>query len=201
MDWTPETKALFETAVTSLQGRLLLLAERHLHPLLRQRLSAEDILQETLASAHQSPDYLLSAPDTPLYFKLRRLLFQTLADAERRHLRAQKRDLYREISFDLESSDNDSEKPATPHLHALAADISSPFTKVARQERYALLSHIMSTLPASDQRILVLRHFDNCTNAECAHILDISEKAASQRYVRALTRLQEHLTHLTEFTP
>ena len=199
MDWTPDAQALFETAVSTFRGRLLLLAEHHLHPMLRQRLTAEDLLQEMLATALRSPAYFANAADVPIYFKLRRLLFQTLADAERRHLKSHKRDAYREISIDIDDEDDDAS--AAPKIRSLAASISSPFTKVARQERHALLTDVMGELPASDRRILVLRHFDNCSNAECATILGITEKAASQRYVRALTRLQERLARLTEFTP
>ena len=199
MDWTPDAKTTFETAVATFRGRLLLLAEHHLHPMLRQRLTAEDLLQEMLATALRSPAYFANAPEVPLYFKLRRLLFQTLADAERRHLKSHKRDVYREISIDVDEDDDESS--AAPKVRSIAAEISSPFTKVARQERHALLSDVLAELPAADRRILVLRHFDNCANAECATILGISEKAASQRYVRALTRLQERLARLTEFTP
>lgn len=194
MDWTPEAHSAFEATVQTTKERLLQLADRHLHPLLRQRLTAEDILQEMLATALKSPAFFSKASEVPIYFKLRRLLFQTLADAERHHLKSRKRDLYREIPLDLEQEDPDAPTPRT-----LVAEISSPFTKVARQERYSLLSTILSSLPANDRRIIVLRHFDGCTNAECASILNLSEKAASLRYVRALTRLQERLARLTEF--
>jgi RNA polymerase sigma-70 factor (ECF subfamily) len=187
-----------EGAINAFRGRLLRLAERHLHPMLLQRMSAEDLLQETLHAAMTRRQFLEETPDVPLYFKLRQILFQTLADVERRHLRAQKRDVYREMPITWgEADDTDSEK----HIAAetLVAEISSPFTKTARQDRHALLKRVLNTLPAADRHILILRHFDNCTNAECATILAISEKAASLRYVRALARLQERLEQFTEF--
>lgn len=199
MSWTPEAQAAFEAGVTRFRSRLLRLTERHLNPLLLQRMSAEDVLQEMLRAAATKPDYFSQAPEVPLYFKLRRLLFQTLADAERRHLKAGKRDLYRELPVDIDDTDDAAD--STPHLprEALMADISSPFTKTARLDRHALLKRVLATLPTTDRRILALRHFDNCTNTECAAALEISEKAASLRYIRALTRLQERLEQFTEF--
>lgn len=188
-----------EEGIAAFRMRLLHLAERYLHPLLQQRLSAEDILQDTLRVAAQSPHFLTHSPEVPLYFKLRKLLFQTLIEAERHHLKTQKRDLYREIPITLE--DNSDATSSTPQLHqdALIANISSPFTKTARQDRHALLKQVLNTLPTSDRQILTMRHFDDCTNSECAAILNIPEKTASQRYIRALTRLQERLRKFTEF--
>ncbi len=196
---TPSPSAAFTDAAQTFRARLLRLAERHMHPMLLQRMSAEDVLQETLQTAMRHPAFLDAAPEVPIYFKLRRLLFQTLVDAERRHLKANKRDLYRELPIEIDDT-SDTEAPH-PHLPeaALAADISSPFTKTARHDRYALLKRVLATLPTTDRQILALRHFDNCTNAECAAALAISEKAASLRYVRALAKLQERLEQFTEF--
>ena len=184
-------------ALQTFRGRLLRLAERHLHPMLLQRMSAEDVLQEALQAAVARWHFLEAEPEVPLYFKLRQILFQTLVDAERSHLKAQKRNLNRELPITWGEED----APAEGHIAAevLVADISSPFTKTARQDRHALLKRVLNTLPATDRHILILRHFDNCTNAECAAILEISEKAASLRYVRALARLQERLEQFTEF--
>ena len=192
-DFATQLEAAFKT----FQPRLLRLAERHLHPMLQQRFNVEDVLQETLKAALQRPQFFEQAPEVPLYFKLRQLLIQTLADLERQHLKAQKRDVYREIPIAL----GDDETAAHSHIseQSLVAEISSPFTKVARHDRHALLKRVLATLPAPDRQILILRHFDNCSNAECATILSISEKAASLRYVRALTKLQERLERFTEF--
>ena len=42
--------------------------------------------------------------------------------------------------------------------------------------------------------MLILRHFEELTNTEVAHTLEIQEAAASKRYVRALRRLKEALS-------
>jgi RNA polymerase sigma-70 factor (ECF subfamily) len=195
----PHAITPLEDAIHIFRGRLLRLAERHLNPLLLQRMSAEDVLQETLHAAMTRKHFLEEAPEVPLYFKLRQLLFQVLVDAERRHLKAQKRAIHREMPITWGDADDDKSEGAHIAAEALVADISSPFTKTARQDRHALLKRVLNTLPTADRHLLILRHFDNCTNSECAAILEISEKAASLRYVRALARLQERLEQFTEF--
>jgi len=44
--------------------------------------------------------------------------------------------------------------------------------------------------------VLALRHFEQLSNAECARVLELSESAATKRYIRALRRLKEILTSL-----
>ena len=41
-----------------------------------------------------------------------------------------------------------------------------------------------------DQEVIALRHFEGLTNVEAAQVLAISVTAASNRYVRALSRLK-----------
>jgi DNA-directed RNA polymerase specialized sigma24 family protein len=42
----------------------------------------------------------------------------------------------------------------------------------------------------------VLRHFEQLSNPEVAETLGLKETTASSRYVRALKRLKEDLSHL-----
>jgi RNA polymerase sigma-70 factor (ECF subfamily) len=56
-----------------------------------------------------------------------------------------------------------------------------------------------------DPEVLALRHFEQLTNDEAAVVLEIEERAAAKRYVRALRRLKDMLSEmpggLTEFKP
>ena len=45
-----------------------------------------------------------------------------------------------------------------------------------------------------DREILSLRHFEQLSNDETAHLLGIGESAASKRYLRALVRLRAVLS-------
>jgi RNA polymerase sigma-70 factor (ECF subfamily) len=44
-----------------------------------------------------------------------------------------------------------------------------------------------------DREVLSLRHFEQLSNEETAHLLGLSETAASNRFVRALKRLRKAL--------
>jgi RNA polymerase sigma-70 factor (ECF subfamily) len=50
-----------------------------------------------------------------------------------------------------------------------------------------------------DREVLALRHFEELSNGEVAEVLGIQEKAASIRYVRALTRLRTILARVPGF--
>jgi RNA polymerase sigma-70 factor (ECF subfamily) len=48
----------------------------------------------------------------------------------------------------------------------------------------------------TDCEVLVMRHFDQLTNAEAAQVLGIQERAAAKRYLRALERLKDILSKM-----
>lgn len=175
--------------------RLLALAEKWLHPLLRKRMGAEDVLSEAYVNAAKRLAYFAARGDVPLYYKLRTVLLQTLAGIERRHLKAQRRDAYRERPAGGGEPDGD----GGGFLAEIPADITSPPSRVDRDERHALLRRALAALPENDRAILVMRHFDGFGNAECAAALGVAEKAASIRYVRALERLRQKLLEVSCF--
>jgi len=49
---------------------------------------------------------------------------------------------------------------------------------------------------ALDREIIALRHFEELSNSEVAQVLGLSKAAASNRYVRAMTRLQAVLERM-----
>ncbi len=50
-----------------------------------------------------------------------------------------------------------------------------------------------------DREVLTLRHFEMLNNEETAAVLGIRKSAASSRYLRALQRLKESLSDLSEW--
>lgn len=198
MDTDATRPPAWTEAFERLRPRLLAIATQRLNPLLTRRCSPEDILQDTFAAAMKRPDYFESHPEVPVYFKLRTVLLQVLTDTERRHLKSGKRDAYRERDLEAFAADDSLSAPADV-LDRFAASVTSPVSRVARDDRNALLRRAMAALPDADRDILTLRHFDGCGNTECAEILGITTKNASIRYVRALQRLRERLMAYTEF--
>jgi len=182
--------------------RLFALAEKRLNPILLKRMSAEDVLSETYANAAKRLDYFAAHDDVPIYYKLRTILIQTIADIERHHLKAQGRDAYKELRVEsggLSVAGEEAQPDGGVCVGELPADITSPVSRVDRDERHAILRRALAAMPESDRAILVMRHFDGMGNSECAAALGIAEKAASIRYVRALERLQKKLVEVSCF--
>ena len=175
--------------------RLISLAEKRLNPILLKRQSVEDVLSETYANAAKRLGYFAAHDDVPVYYKLRTILLQTLADIERRNLKAGARDAYREVENVKCKVESEESSP----FDNIPADITSPASRVDRDERHALLRRALAAMPENDRAILVMRHFDGLGNSECAAALGLTEKAASIRYVRALERLRQKLVEVSCF--
>ena len=179
------------------RARLLSLVERRLNPILLKRMSHEDMMQEVYLAAAKRLPYFVQNEDVPIYFKLRTILLQTLADIERKNLQAAGRDAYREAEVRDDAATT--AVPGALNWGQFAADVTSPLSRVDRNERHALLRAAVAALPENDRAIIVLRHFDGMGNSECAETLGIEPKAASIRYVRALERLQQKLMEVSCF--
>jgi len=193
-EFTPQRLA---EAFAEHRARLRSLAEKRLNPILLKRLSCDDVMQEAYLAAAKRLNYFAQNDDVPIYFKLRTILLQTLADIERRHLQAAGRDAYKEA--DVGDGTTETDAPGALNWGRFAADVTSPLSRVDRDERHALLRAAVAALPENDRAIIVLRHFDGMGNSECAAALGIEPKAASIRYVRALERLRRKLVEVSCF--
>lgn len=194
----PGEMALLDSAAKGDQASLNLLIHTYTDRLTRlislridrrlsARIDAEDILQEAFVEAVQHlPDYL-SRPVVPFYLWLRGVTIHVLLEHHRRHFGTRKRDLRREIPLNrLEAS--------SQALAACFADTgTSPSGAAQQKELRSRLEAIIEQLPAGDKEVLALRHFEQLSPSETAQVLQISNKAAGMRYLRALKRLREML--------
>ena len=179
--------------------RLIALATKKLNPILLKRMGEEDVLSEAYVNAVKRLDYFAARDDVPIYYKLRTILLQTICDIERRHLQAQGRDAYKELRVESGKFGVEGNADGDVFVGELQADITSPASRVDRDERHAILRRALAAMPENDRAILVMRHFDGMGNAECAAALRLTEKAASIRYVRALEKLQQKLVEVSCF--
>jgi RNA polymerase sigma-70 factor (ECF subfamily) len=174
--------------------RLRRMVELRLDRRLRGRIDPSDVVQEAyLEAARRRVEYLGEEKPMPFYLWLRFLTAQSLNALYRRHLGAQARDAGREISmFAGRMPEATSE--------ALAAQLLGRDTRASqaaiRTERKLRLEQALNAMDAVDREVLALRHFEQLSNTECARVLELSESAATKRYVRALKRLREILTSL-----
>lgn len=185
-----------ELSFSEYRIQLLKLAQNNLNPVLAKRVTAEDVVQETLLSACERINYFETNLDVPVYFKLRKILFQTIRDLERKHLKAEKRDAYKEMYIEDEANCS----VAQLNWNMFANSITSPSLKITRAERHHMLANVLNSISENDRQIIELRHFDGMSNNECADVLKITPKNASIRYVRALQHLKAALSKYSEFS-
>ena len=68
-----------------------------------------------------------------------------------------------------------------------------------RAELIRLVAGALEQMDPIDREVVALRHFEELKNIEIAEILGLKEAAASNRYVRALSRLRSALEHIPGF--
>lgn len=169
--------------------RLWQMVTFRMHRLIAGRVDAEDVLQEAYLGARKRLPHYLANPKHSLFVWIRMIVMQTLVDVHRRHVGSEKRAADREVGL----GGNGMQSTAVTLAGHLAASQTSPSGKVARREATDQLEQAIATMPEMDQEIIALRHFEELSNQESAEILGLSPTAASNRYVRALTRLREIL--------
>lgn len=186
---------IVELSFSEYRKQLLNLASQNLNPVLSKRITPEGVVQETLIAACERIHYFENNPEVPVYFKLRKLLFQTITSLERTHLQCKKRDICNELYIE----DNAGYSTAQLNWNMFADSLTSPSLKASREERQELVKNMLNSLSENDRQIIELRNFDGMTNSECAEVLKITPKTASIRYVRALQRLKTQLQEISEF--
>ena len=154
---------------------------------LQGRADASDVLQEVYLDARQRLHHYFQKPEMPFFVWLRQVTMQRLIDTHRHHLGAQRRDVRQEISMHYGAPDVAS---STSLAAQLVSHLTSPSQTVLRAELVDRVEICLRQMNAIDREILVLRHFEELTNNEIAEILGITKAAASNRYVRALSRLR-----------
>jgi RNA polymerase sigma-70 factor (ECF subfamily) len=157
---------------------------------LKRRIDPSDVLQEAYLDYARRFRRYCDNQALPFYLWLRQLTAQRLVDVHRRHLGAKMRNAGMEVSI--------WRGPLPPvSTNSLASKLLGRMTTASqaaqRAEDQIKVQKALDRLKPMDREIIALRHFEMLTNEETALTLDISKTAASNRYVRALTRLKDEL--------
>jgi RNA polymerase sigma-70 factor (ECF subfamily) len=169
---------------------------------LRGRIDAADIVQESFveASAHREDYFRL--PSVPFFLWLRGVVSNKLLELHRHHLGAHMRDAKRERPLEAPRHRDDTTAALCAHL---IGQQTSPSVAAVRAEVKTRLAEALDSMDPMDREVLALRHFEQLSNGEAAQILNIQERAAAKRYLRALERLKNILAEmpggLTEVRP
>jgi RNA polymerase sigma-70 factor (ECF subfamily) len=169
------------------RDRLRKMVRLRLDPRVAGRIDTSDVLQDAyLDVARRFPEYA-AGPAVPFYLWLRTLTGQRLVDLHRRHLGAEMRDAGREVSLYRGALPAASSVSLAQHL---LAGLTSPTQAAVRQEMQLRLQEALNSMDRIDREVVMLRHFEELSNAETAEVLGIEPPAASKRYIRAMRRLK-----------
>ncbi len=165
---------------------------------MRARLDASDVLQETyLELARRLPKYV-QEPTIPFFIWLRMIAGNCLTRAHQKHLDTKKRNAKLEVSI---ASD---QVPGVSTV-LLASQLAGNFTSVDRGMLNADLQRkfeeTLNSMSSSDREILALRHFEELSTEECAHILGMTRSGVLKRHTRALRRLRDAIGERSDLKP
>jgi RNA polymerase sigma-70 factor (ECF subfamily) len=199
---TPETRELLDRAgagdpqaLGELFGRnsdrLRRMVQLRLDKRLQGRIDPSDVLQEAFLELSRALAGYLSNPTMPFYLWLRCLTGRKLQVLHRRHLGTRRRNVGREVALQGGTLPQATSESLAAQL---LGRFTTPSQAALRAELQRQIQDALSTMEPLDREVLALRHFEQLSNAEAAQVLEISETAASNRYVRALKRLKKILT-------
>jgi RNA polymerase sigma-70 factor (ECF subfamily) len=176
--------------------RLKRMVEFRMDRRLQGRVDPSDVLQEAYLDARQRVCHYVDKPDMPIFVWLRQVALQRLVDVHRRHLAARMRDARQEVP--IHRGDRSGATSASMAAQ-LVGHLTSPSQWAARAELIDQVENALGRMDPIDREVLALRHFEELTNNEIAEVLGITKAGASNRYVRALSRLKGVLAGVPGF--
>jgi len=155
---------------------------------IRRRLDVSDIIQDVMVEANRRLQNYLENPVMPCHLWLRQIAKDRLIDAHRRHRISVDREQAAVVAANLDHSTIQfnpqvSDKEMTPAATAVYHEMQRTFEKAIRE------------MDEQDQEIIVMRHFEKLSNQEVAQALELTEPAASMRYLRAIRRLRKRISN------
>ena len=123
----------------------------------------------------------------PFFLWLRLEVGQKLVDLHRFHLGAQMRDAGQEVSLHRGALPQVTSVSLAEHL---LGKLTTASRAAMRTELKIRVQEALNIMDPNDREVLVLRHFEELSNAEAAQVLGIKPSATVNRYVRALKRLK-----------
>lgn len=157
---------------------------------IKRRVDVSDIVQEVLVEANRRLQDYLQNPVMAFHLWIRQIAKDRIIDAHRRHRVSAKRSIDREQPLVAAGAVDQS-------TIELAAQLCDPeLTPAAAATQRELAQHIqqsISLLPDRDREIILMRHYEQLSNQDIAEALELTEPAASMRYLRALKKLRQIL--------
>jgi RNA polymerase sigma-70 factor (ECF subfamily) len=154
---------------------------------LGRRMDVSDIIQDVMIEANRRLKDYFENPVMPFHLWIRQIAKDRMIDAHRRHRVSAKRSIDREQPmFSPGTADH-----STIELAVQLCDPSlTPAAAATQREIAAQVELAVGELDDNDREIILMRHYEMMSNQDIAQALELSEPAASMRYLRALRRLR-----------
>jgi RNA polymerase sigma-70 factor (ECF subfamily) len=175
-----------EKLIAASRGFLWSLALREVPSDLRPKVSASDLVQDSLLEAHRDFSGFDGTHPQEFYAWLKRILLNNLANSQRRY-RKLKRELKREVPLVTFTDDDSGRMPDLPHPDP------SPSKLVMSAEREKRVEEALAKLPSNYREVISLRHREHLSFGEIAAKLKRTDVAVRKIWSRAIERLQQEL--------
>ena len=190
---------LLDAARNGDEGALAVLVESHRDRLermvglrmdrrLQRRVDPADVVQEAYVAVRGKLPHYSADPRLPFFLWLRLEVGQKLVDVHRRHLSTRMRDAGQEVSLHRGALPQVTSLSLAEHL---LGKLTTPSHAAMRVELKLRVQEALNSMDPHDREVLILRHFEELSNAETAQVLGIKPSAAVNRYVRALKLLKD----------
>ncbi len=164
------------------------LARAQIETMLRAKIDASDIVQETMLEAYRDFAQFQGRTEGEWLAWLRRILSRNAADFVRHYRGTEKRNARREVA--LRQPGDDSLDGGLPE--PAAAD-PTPSEIAIHRDHELRMAEALTRLPADYREVIMLRNLQRLPFDEVAGRMNRSRPAAQMLWMRALKRLQELL--------
>jgi len=166
------------------------LVQMRLDRQIQRRVDVSDVVQDVLIEANRRLHVYLENPVMPFRLWIRQIAKDRIIDAHRRHRTSAKRSVDREQPLVAPAGFDRSTMELAAHL---CDPQITPAAAATQKEIARRVEDAITQLNEQDHDIIVMRHYEQLSNQEIAQALELSEPAASMRYLRAVRRLREML--------
>ncbi len=152
-----------------------------------RRVDVSDVVQDVMIEANRRLQDYLANPVMAFHLWIRQIAKDRIIDAHRRHRGSAKRSVDREQQLAFQGDVDQS----TIDLAAQLCDRElTPAAEATQRELAMRIQAAIAQLEDRDREIVLMRHYEQLSNQEIAQALELTEPAASMRYLRALKRLR-----------
>jgi RNA polymerase sigma-70 factor (ECF subfamily) len=182
----PDERITHDVALDEVRAWLRRQAALLLDGRLRGKVDPSDVVQDTLLKALRHQEQFRGQTEAERQAWLRRILANTLADAVRRFLAGQKRDVGREQSLD------EAVRQSSERLQAwLANGRASPEDEAMHNEKLLWLAEGMAELPDEQREAVRLKHLHGLSVGEVARAMGKTTAAVAGLLRRGLEALRQ----------